>query len=75
MQLYNFEVLKGDEVIATERSVPLDDPKAAWPKIAKIARNLRSPGCRIRVREESGETIILIGATAAQRYADPSMYM
>jgi len=35
MQLYNCEVLKGEEVIATEPSVPLNDPKAAWPKIAK----------------------------------------
>ena len=75
MQLYNFEVLKGEEVIATEPSVPLNDPKAAWPKIAKIAKNINMPGCRIRVREESGETIILIGATAAQRYADPSIYV
>jgi hypothetical protein len=75
MQLYDFEVLKGEEIIATEASVPLNDPKAAWPKIAKIAKNLRSPGCRIRVREESGETIILIGAKAAQRYADFSIQM
>ena len=70
MELYDFEVLKGEEVIAAERSVPLYSPKAAWPKIIDIAKTLDLPGCRIRVREHSGGTIILIGASAARRYPD-----
>jgi hypothetical protein len=67
MQFYDFEVLKGDEIIATEPLVPLLDTRAAWPKIARMAKRISLPGCRIRVREQSGETIILIGAAAAQR--------
>jgi hypothetical protein len=73
MQFYDFEVLKGEEIISAEPSVPLLDTRAAWPKIAKIAMKITLPGCRIRVREQSGETIILIGATAAQRYAGPGV--
>jgi hypothetical protein len=73
MQLYSFEVLKGEEIIAAEASVPLVDTSAAWPKIARMAKKSTVPGCRIRVREQSGETIILIGAAAAQRYADPGV--
>ena len=73
MQLYDFEVLNGEEIIAAEPAVLLCDTRAAWPKIAKIAKKITLPGCRIRVWEQSGETIILIGATAAQRYADPSV--
>ena len=73
MQLYDFEVLNGEEIIAAEPAVPLCDARAAWPKIAKIAKKITLPGCRIRVREQSGDTIILIGATAAQRYAAPSV--
>jgi hypothetical protein len=65
---YDFEVLQGDDVIATERSVALDSSRAAWPKIIDIANMLDRPGCRIRVREHSGGTIILIGAAAARRY-------
>jgi hypothetical protein len=72
MQFYSFEVLKGDEIIVAEPRVPLLDTRAAWPKIARIAQKITVPGCRIRVREQSGETIILIGATAARRYADPA---
>ena len=70
MPLYDFEVLHGDDVIAAEKSVALDSSRAAWPKIIDIARTLDLPGCRIRVREPSGDTIILIGASAARRYPD-----
>ena len=69
MELYDFEVLRGEEVIAAERSVPLYSPKAAWPRIIKLAKSLKLPGCRIRVKEQ-GETIILVGAAAALRYSD-----
>ena len=69
MELYDFEVLRGEEVITAERSIPLYSPKAAWPKIIKLAKSLSVPGCRIRVKEQ-GETIILVGAAAALRYSD-----
>jgi hypothetical protein len=72
VQHYSFEVLKGDEIIAAEPRVPLLDTRAAWPKIAKIAKKITVPGCRIRVREQSGSPIILIGVAAVRRYADPA---
>jgi hypothetical protein len=65
---YDFEVIQGDDIIAAETSVPLDGPRAAWPKIIDLANTLNLPGCRIRVREHSGDTIILIGAAAARRF-------
>ncbi len=69
MELYDFEVLRGEEVIAAERSVPLYSPKAAWPRIIRLAKSLKIPGCRIRVKEQ-GETIILVGAAVALRFSD-----
>ena len=68
MELYDFEVLRGEEVIAAERSVPLYSPKAAWPRIIRLAKSITLSGCRIRVKEK-GETIILVGAKAALRYS------
>jgi hypothetical protein len=68
MQYYDFEILQGDDVISVERAVALDDSRAAWPKVIGMASALDAPGCRIRVREQEGDTIILIGATAARRY-------
>ncbi len=70
MQFYQFEVLRGEDVISVEPSVPLHNTRAAWPKIIRMAKSLKLPGCRIRVREQSGETIILVGAAAVLRYAD-----
>jgi hypothetical protein len=70
VDFYDFEVLRSDEVIAAERSIPLYSPKAAWPKIIKLAKSVKAPGCRIRVKEQSGETIILVGVAAALRYSD-----
>ncbi len=70
MPYYDFEVLQGDDVIVAETSVALDSSRAAWPKIINIAKTLNAPGCRIRVREQTGETIILIGVAAARRYPD-----
>lgn len=68
MPYYDFEILQDDNVIAAETSVPLDSPRAAWPKIIDLANTLDLPGSSIRVREHSGDTIILIGAAAARRF-------
>ena len=57
MQLYQFEVLKGEEVISAEPAVPLYNTKAAWPKIAKLAKSINLPGCRIRVREQDDAAV------------------
>ena len=70
MEYYDFEVLRGDEIIVAEPSVALDNSRAAWPRIVRMARKLDLPGCRIRVREQSGETVILIGVAAARRFPD-----
>ena len=66
MQYYDFEVLKGDETISTERWVSLPDLREAWPKIAEIAEKIDAPGYRIRVNDEWGATVILIGVAAAR---------
>ncbi len=69
MELYDFEVVSGDEIIAAERSVPLHSPRAVWPRVIKLAKRVASKTCRIRVKE-GGETIIIVGASAALLYAD-----
>jgi hypothetical protein len=73
LEVYDFEVLRGEEVIAAERSVPLYSPRAAWPRIIKLAKSLNHSGCQIRVKEQ-GETIILVGVAAALRYSDFDFY-
>jgi len=71
MQCYDFEVIKDDQTISAERSVMLRNTKATWPKIAKLANAVDAPGCFIRVKDQSGETVILVGVASARRYLYP----
>jgi protein-disulfide isomerase-like protein with CxxC motif len=66
---YDFEVLEGDKAIAAVWSVALQNPKAIWPRIADLAREVYAPGRKIRVTNQLGEMVILIGVAAALRCA------
>jgi hypothetical protein len=65
MQRYDFIVLRDEATIAAERSVALPDLKAAWPRITALAQTFDQPGGRIRVTNEAGDVVILVGVTAA----------
>jgi hypothetical protein len=62
---YDFQVLSGDETIATRRMM-IRGAKELWPQIAELAE-VCAPGCRIRVADPSGETIIHVGVATARR--------
>jgi hypothetical protein len=70
VEVYDFEILRGEEIIWAERLVQLSSPLAAWPKIIKLAKSVKFPQCRIRVKEQAGATIILVGVAVALRFAD-----
>ena len=60
-------MLKDGAVIAAEQTIALPDTRAAWPKIAELAKTFDEPGHKIRVRDEAGGIVILIGVTALRR--------
>ena len=62
---YDFEVLRGDEIIVAER-LAVTGLRDVWSRIASVAERVDEPGCRIRVTEEAGGIAILIGITAAR---------
>ena len=64
MGVYDFEVLKDGGVVAAERTIALPDTSAAWPKIAELANAFDKPGHKIRVKDEAGGIVILIGVAA-----------
>ena len=70
MGVYDFEVLKDGAVIAAEQTVALPDTRAAWPKIAELAKAFDEPGHKIRVKDEAGGIVILIGVMALRRCAN-----
>jgi hypothetical protein len=67
MGVYDFEVLKDGAVIAAEQTVALTDTSAAWPKIAELAKTFDEPGHNIRVKDEAGGIVILVGVSALRR--------
>jgi hypothetical protein len=67
MSVYDFEVLKDGAVIAAEQTIALPDTSAAWPKIAQLAKAFDEPGHKIRVKDEAGGIVILIGVTTLRR--------
>ena len=72
MRVYEFEVLKDGAVIAAEQAIALPDTSAAWPKVAELAKTFDEPGHKIRVRDEAGGIVILIGVAALHRCAKVS---
>jgi hypothetical protein len=70
MGFYDFEVLKDGAVIAAEQTIALPDTGAAWPKIAELAKTFDEPGHKIRVKDEAGGIVILIGVVTLRRSAN-----
>jgi hypothetical protein len=67
VQRYDFEVVKDGDTIIAERSIMLRNSGAAWPRIARLAATIRVQGCLIRVKDQAGGTVILVGAASARR--------
>lgn len=67
MEHYDFAVLKGDQTIAATRSIAVHGPRAAWSRVVELAKSVDQPGCRIRVTDEAGDVVILVGIDIARR--------
>jgi hypothetical protein len=70
MKHYDFDVVRGGTVIAAERSIVLPELAAVWLKIAELARAVEEPGCKIRIKDQAGRNIILVGVAVARRTTD-----
>ncbi len=44
--------------------------KSAWSVVTEMALSASEAGCRIRVTDEAGAIVILIGVAAARRHAN-----
>jgi hypothetical protein len=66
MKHYDFEVLKDGAIVVAERSIVLPELAAVWSKIAELARAVEEPGCKIRVKDQTGRIVILVGVATAR---------
>jgi hypothetical protein len=67
----DFEVLSGDDTIATMQSI-IYGPKALWPRIVELAK-AHAQGCRIRVTDQSGAMVALVGVATAMRFGNAAL--
>jgi len=72
MLIYNFNVFKMDHTVAAIQSVAMSNSRAIWPKIAELARNVGESGGQIRVTDQAGGLIVLVGVNSARRACGPS---
>ncbi len=63
-------MLKGETLVASKRSINLPNVGAAWTSIANLAKAIDEPGYKIRVKDQAGGIVILIGVAALRRCAD-----
>jgi hypothetical protein len=63
---HDFEVLNGDERIALVQSFD-EGPGDFWPRIVELAKTHAAPGRRIRVMDQSGAVVMLVGVATALR--------
>ena len=69
MPSYDFEVWQGDRALHSVKGVELERPAHAWDASASSRGASTQPGCRIAVKDESGDIAILVGARTAKQHA------
>jgi hypothetical protein len=67
MNTYNFNVLKRDETVAAIQSFSLGNSRAIWPKVAELAWSVGEVGGQIRVTDQAGSVVVLVGVNSARR--------
>lgn len=65
MSRYDFEILHGETTSAVERNVVIADEKTLWARIGAIAQRIPQSGGFIKVTDEVGAVVALVGAATA----------
>jgi len=65
--LYTFQIIDPEGGRREARSLRLPDMKAVWEEIAALAGARDAEGRHIRVTNEAGGIVVLIGASTARR--------
>jgi hypothetical protein len=74
MEIYKFEIVKGDSVVSAKSAVAIRDFKSIWPIITEMAQGPDMAGCKIRVTDETGAIVILTGVATARLHAGTTIF-
>jgi hypothetical protein len=67
MVTYNFNVFNSDQSVAAIQSVVLGNPRAVWSKVTELAWNIGESGGQIKVTDQLGRLVVLVGVNSARR--------
>lgn len=67
MRYYDFALVNGGETIAAVLSVAPANLGAAWSWIAGLVTDANRPGCVVRITDEAGEVVVMVGLDATRR--------
>jgi hypothetical protein len=72
MVTYSFSVFNRDQTVAAIQSVVLGNPRAVWSKVTELAWNIGESGGQIKVTDQAGALVVLVGVNSARRVCGPS---
>ena len=65
MKRYDFEIWQGGATSTVERNVAIADATSLWARIGGIAKRISTSDGFIKVTDEVGGIVVLVGATSA----------
>ena len=71
MVTYNFNVFNKDHTVAAIQSIAMSNSGAIWPKVAELAWNVGESGGQIRVTDQAGGLVVLVGVNSVRRACGP----
>jgi len=72
MVTYRFDVFDRDQTVVASQSVVFSNSRAVWPKVTELAWRVGESGGQIKVTDQAGRVVVLVGVNSARRASGPS---
>jgi hypothetical protein len=72
MVTYRFDVFDRDQTVASNQSVVVCNSQAVWPKVTELAWSIGKSGGQIKVTDQAGQVVVLVGVNSARRACGPA---
>ncbi len=72
MATYHVNILTKDHKVAASYPVDVEASQSLWAKLGKLAWNVGERGGQIRVTDQAGKLVVLMGVNSARLVFAPS---
>jgi hypothetical protein len=72
MITYRFDVFNRDQTVIANQFVIFSNSRAVWPKVTELAWSIGESGGQIKVTDQAGRVVVLVGVNSARRVGRPS---